>query len=131
MRGRWWLPPSSSRAKSYESMYACVSFVHQKCSNHALTNLLFSFCRFMWIIDSLAVHSSSHPKTTSRPSTPKMLQVRECTIIPSSSINFIFEFAFEFFKECGGASTITCAWIFWLNFARPTLMQQLHHYMKN
>jgi hypothetical protein len=29
------------------------SFVHQKCSNFVLTNLLFSLCRFMWISDPL------------------------------------------------------------------------------
>jgi hypothetical protein len=42
---RWWLPPSSGRGESCESVYARASFVHQKCSNYALTNLLFGLCR--------------------------------------------------------------------------------------
>jgi hypothetical protein len=30
-----------------------------------------------------------------------VLRVKECTPTPSSSIHFIFRFAFESFKECG------------------------------
>jgi hypothetical protein len=33
--------PNLGHGESCESMYACGSFVHQKCSNYALTNLLF------------------------------------------------------------------------------------------
>jgi hypothetical protein len=39
------ISPSLSRGESYESMFAHGLFVHQKCSNHALTNLLFNLCR--------------------------------------------------------------------------------------
>jgi len=39
----------------------------------------------------------------------KMLWIRERTSTPSSTI-FTFRFAFESFKECGGASFPTCCW---------------------
>jgi hypothetical protein len=39
--------PSLGRDDSYESVYASGLFVHQKCSNYALTNLLFGLCRSM------------------------------------------------------------------------------------
>jgi hypothetical protein len=40
------------------------------------------------------------------PFTPKMLQIKERTPIPSYFVIFIFKLAFESFKECGGASII-------------------------
>jgi hypothetical protein len=43
--GRWWLPLSSGRGESCESMFAHGLFVHQKCFNYAWTNLLFGLCR--------------------------------------------------------------------------------------
>jgi hypothetical protein len=39
IRGRWWLPSSIGHGESCESMFAHGSFVHQKCSNFALTKL--------------------------------------------------------------------------------------------
>jgi hypothetical protein len=51
--GRRWLPPSSGCGESCESMFARGSSVHQKCSSYALTNLLFSLCRFAGVIDLL------------------------------------------------------------------------------
>jgi hypothetical protein len=42
-----------------------------KCSNYALTNLLFGLCKFVWIIDSLIICPSPHPEALARPSTPK------------------------------------------------------------
>jgi len=79
--------------------------VHQKCSNYALINLLFGLCKFIWIIDSLVICSSPHPRA---PTHPFYLRVKCCglrnvTLIPFSVI-FIFGFAFESFKDCGGAS---------------------------
>jgi hypothetical protein len=49
--GRWWLPPSLGRGESCELVYARGSSVHQKCSNYALTNLLFGLRMFIWNID--------------------------------------------------------------------------------
>jgi hypothetical protein len=105
--GRWWLPPSPSHDESCESMYAHGSSVHQKCSNHALTKLLFGLCKPVWIIDPLVAHPSPHPGTPARPFTPKLLRTKKRTFNSfrlTFSIVFIFELTFQSFKECKGAS---------------------------
>jgi hypothetical protein len=51
--GRWWLPPSLGRGESCEFEFARGSFVHQKCSSYALTNLLFGLYKSMWMIEVL------------------------------------------------------------------------------
>ncbi len=48
-------------------MYAHGSSVHQKCSNYALTNLLFGLCKFVWIIDPLFTRPNPHPKIPTWP----------------------------------------------------------------
>jgi hypothetical protein len=53
-----WLPPSLDRDESCESVFTRDSSMHQKCSNFALTNLLFGLCKFMWIIELLVIHLS-------------------------------------------------------------------------
>jgi hypothetical protein len=74
----------------------------------ALTNLLFDLCMSVWIIDPLVTCLSPHPESPTCPSTPEMLRVRECTLIPSSVV-FTFRLAFESFKECEGATRLfTC-----------------------
>ncbi len=79
------------------------SFVHQKCSNYALTNLLFGLCRSMWIIDFLVNIHSSNPKAPTHSFTPEVLQTKERT--PTlSSIVFTFGLVIESIKELGGAS---------------------------
>jgi hypothetical protein len=85
-------------------MYACGSSMHQKCSNYALTNLFFGLCKSLWIIDPFIICPSLHLGAPTCLSTLEMLQIREHTLTPSSSIVFIFGFTFKFFKECGGAS---------------------------
>jgi len=45
INGKVVVSPSSGYGESYESMFAYGSFVHQECSNYALTNLLFGLCR--------------------------------------------------------------------------------------
>jgi hypothetical protein len=45
--GRWWLPPSSGCNEFCEFVFAHGSSVDQKCSNYALINLLFGWCRAM------------------------------------------------------------------------------------
>ncbi len=60
--GRWWFPPSPGPGESCESMFACGSSVHQKCSNYALTNLLFGFCRSVWVIELLVPLPSPYPR---------------------------------------------------------------------
>jgi len=55
-------------------MYACGSYVHKKCSNYALINLLFSLCKLIWIINMLITHRSPHdPKAPTHPSYPKRI----------------------------------------------------------
>jgi hypothetical protein len=55
-KGGWWLPPNPGCGESCEPELACGSSMHQKCSNYALTNLLFGLCRSQRIID--VYHSS-------------------------------------------------------------------------
>jgi len=75
--------------------------MHQKCSNYALTNLLFGLCKFVWIIDLFVTCFSPHPGTLTCLSTFKALWIREC--IPTLSfVIFMFGFTFEFYKEFGG-----------------------------
>jgi hypothetical protein len=80
-------PPSSivfhldshlSPSRSWECVIAHGSSVHQKCSNYALTNLLCGLCKFVWIIDSLVICPSPHPRTLA-PSTPKVLRATKHT----------------------------------------------------
>jgi hypothetical protein len=59
------------------SVYAHDSFVHQKCSNYALINLLFGLCRFVWTIDPLFIHPSPHLGALTRRSTLKMLWTKK------------------------------------------------------
>jgi len=99
-RGRWWLPLSLGHGESCKSMYAHCSSMHQKCSNFALTNL-FGLCRFVWIIDSLVICLSPHPRALAHPSTTEMLQIRERTLIISSFVVFTFEFAFNLSRSVG------------------------------
>jgi hypothetical protein len=69
--------PSLSRGESCESMFARGLSVHQKCSNYALTNLLFGLYRYVWVIDLLFTLPSPHPNIPTCPFTPKVLQARE------------------------------------------------------
>jgi hypothetical protein len=88
-------PSSLNHGESCESMYVRGSFMHQKCSNHAWTNLLFGLCRFLWILDLLVTcpnphPKGPHPKLPTHRFTPKVLWVRKHTSILSSSIVFHF-----------------------------------------
>jgi hypothetical protein len=102
IRGRWWLPPNSGRGESYEFMFACGLFMHQKCSNYALTNLLFGLCMSMWIIDSLVTHLSPHPTTLTCPFIFEVLQAKEHTLTPYPFVVFTFRLTIESIKELGG-----------------------------
>ncbi len=82
-------------------MFACGSSVHQKCSNHALTNLLFGLCRSMWIINMFIARPSPHPKALVCPSTPEVLQAKEHTPTPYPSVVFTFALVIESIKEFG------------------------------
>jgi hypothetical protein len=47
IRGKVVASPSPGCGESYESMFVHGSSMHQKCSNFALTNLVFGLCRFV------------------------------------------------------------------------------------
>jgi hypothetical protein len=104
IRGRWWLPPSPDRGESCESVFVCGSFMHQKCSNYALTNLLFGLYRSMWVIALLVNICSPHLRAPTRPSTPEVLWTRDCASTPSPSVVFSFRLVVESIKELEGAS---------------------------
>jgi hypothetical protein len=82
-------------------MFIRGSFVHQKCSNHALTNLLFDLRTSMWVIDLLVNLPSPHLRAPTHPSTPEVLQAKECAPILSSSIIFTFGLVVESIKKLG------------------------------
>ncbi len=85
-------------------MFARGEFVHQKCSIYALTNLLFSLCKSMWVIELLVNFPSFHFGALTRPSTPEVLQTKERVPIHSPSIVSTFGFVVESIKELGGVS---------------------------
>jgi len=64
--------------------------MHQKCSNYALTNLLFGLCKFVWIVDLLVTLLNLHFGTPTWPSTPKPWQAKEHapTLYPSVIFTF-------------------------------------------
>jgi hypothetical protein len=108
----WW---------SYESVFARGSFVHQKCSNYALTNSLFGLCRSAWIINLLVILLSPYPGAPPRPSTPKVLRAKEHTSTPSPSVVFTFKLTIESIKEFGGASYTNmneCRWMKFIHHCR-------------
>jgi hypothetical protein len=98
--------PNSGHDESCESMYAYGLCVHQKSSNYTSTNLLFGLFKSVWIIGPLVIHHSPHSWASTHPSTPKMLQAKECTLTHSSSIVFILKLAFKSFKECEGCASM-------------------------
>jgi len=79
-------PKSKLRGQSYESVFAHGSFVHQKCSNYALTNLLFSLCRS--IIDLFVIVLSPYSGILACTFTLKVLRTREHTPILHSFVMF-------------------------------------------
>jgi len=97
-------PPSLGHGESYESVFARGLSVHQRCSSYALTNLLFGFCRSMWVINMPVNLPNPHPKAPACPSTFEMLQARERAPTPFPSIVFIFGLVVESIKELAGVS---------------------------
>jgi hypothetical protein len=104
IRGEVVASPKSRSWWSCEVVSAHGSSMHQKCSNYALTNLLFVLYRSMWISDPLVVHPSPHPGTPAHPSTFEVLWIREHTPTHYPSVVFTFEFIVESIKEFGGVS---------------------------
>jgi hypothetical protein len=70
IREKVWLPPSPGCDESCKSVFARDLFVHQKCSNYALTNLLFGLCRSVSVIELLVNLLSPHPRAPAPPLYP-------------------------------------------------------------
>ncbi len=81
-------PPVPGYGESCESMFVCGSSMHQMWSNYTLTNLLFNLCRSVWVIDLLVILPSPYLKALTRPSTPKVMRIREHAPTPYSSFVF-------------------------------------------
>jgi len=96
-------PPSLSCGEFCESMFARGSFMQQKCSNYALTNLLFGLCKSMWIIDTFVTHPNPHPETPARLTTPNVVSQRAYPN-PLSFCCFHLGLVIESIRELGGAS---------------------------
>ncbi len=104
---------SSGHDESCESLYAYGLSVHQKSSNYTLTNLLFGLFKFVWIIGPLVIHRSPHSWTFTRPFTPELLQIRECTLIFFLFLLFsLWNSHLSFSKNVGGV----WAWLGFLHF---------------
>jgi hypothetical protein len=99
---------SSSCGKSCEAMFTHGLFVHQKCSNYALTNLVFGLCKFVWIIDMFITRLSPHFKALTRPSTHEVLWARECTPTPYPSIIFTLDSQLNLPRSLGGCVISSC-----------------------
>jgi len=102
IRGKVVVSPSLGCGESCESVFACDLFVHQKCTNYILTNLLFGLCKCVWIIDSLVIHSSPHPEILGHPPTPEVLWTRGHTTTHYPFVVFTFGFTVESIKEFWG-----------------------------
>jgi len=74
------------------------SSMHQKCSNYALTNLLFGLCKSIQIIDPLATCFNPHPIALAHPFYPQNPNF--------FFVVFILTLALKSFKEFWGVSTI-------------------------
>jgi hypothetical protein len=101
IRGKVMASLNPRRGESCKSVFARGSSMHQKCSNYALTNLLFNLCKSMWIIDPLVTHPSLHPRALARPSTPKVLQTRDRTPTLYPSIIFTLDSQLSLSKNLG------------------------------
>jgi hypothetical protein len=78
------------RGEFFEFMFAHGSSMHQKCSNYALINLLFDLYRSLWVIDGCHF-LKPNPGASAHPSTPKVLQAKECAPTPYSSVVFTLD----------------------------------------
>jgi hypothetical protein len=83
--------------------------MHQRCFNYTLTNLLFSLCKSVWVIDFLVNLPSPHPEVPAHLFTLEVLRTRERTPTPLRSTIITFELAFESIKEVGGV--LMCVWL--------------------
>jgi hypothetical protein len=96
--------PKFGPCESCEFMYAHGLSMHQKCSNYALTNLLFGLCISIWIIDPLATRLIPHLKAPTHPSYPRSA-TNERTYCSSFFHCFHFEIHIWVFQRIWGCVT--------------------------
>jgi len=104
---------ASPKSKSWWILWVrdCSWLVYApKCSNYALTNLLFSLCRFAWIIELFVNLLSPHHGAPTRPFTLKVLWTKERTPTFYPFVVFTFGFIVESIKELGGVSRSSTSW---------------------
>jgi hypothetical protein len=77
--------------ESCKSVFAHGSSMHQKCSNYALTNLLFRLYRSVWIIDPLVIRLNFHLGIPTHLSTPEVLWAKERGPIPYPFVIFTLD----------------------------------------
>jgi hypothetical protein len=88
IRGRWWFPPSPGRGESCESVFVRGSSVPPKVFKLRTNQLVVWFVHVRVKNRLLDIFPSPHPRAPMRPSTPKVLQARECAPTPYSSVVF-------------------------------------------
>ncbi len=101
---------ASPKSRPWWVLWICVHMWlvrAPKCSNYALTNLLISLCRSVWVIDLLVNLPSLHPEALACPFTLKVLWARERAPTPFPSIVFTSGLAVEFIKELRRVSFLT------------------------
>ncbi len=76
-------------------IHVCSWFVH------ALTNLLFRLCRFMWVIELLINLPSPHLRAIACPSTPEVLWAKERIPTPYFSIVFTLDSRLNLSRSSG------------------------------
>jgi hypothetical protein len=86
-------------------VFACMWLVRApKMFNYILTDLLFSLCMSMWVINLLVNLPSPHPRALTHPFTPEILRAKERAPISFPFVVFTLGFAVESIKEFAGAS---------------------------
>jgi hypothetical protein len=75
-KGKVVVSPNLGHGESCESMFACGSSMHQKCSDYALTNLLFSLCKYVSISEPLVIRPSLIPEFQHTPLPSKCYELR-------------------------------------------------------
>jgi len=88
-------------------VYVCLWFIRAlKCSNYALTNLLFGLCRSMWVINLLVILPNPYLEALAHPSTPEVLWTEERTFNSSFFRCFHLGLTFKSIKELESASLL-------------------------
>jgi hypothetical protein len=105
---------ASPKSRLWWVLWVCVClwFVYApKCSNYALTNLLFGFWRSVWMIEMFVNQPNPIPKLQHTPLPPKCYEPRSVPQLRYLSM-FTFGLVVESIKELEGVSF--CLWNSWV-----------------